>query len=183
MRLISAVFVLLVGTGISRADVGINVLLSGQVAPGVYGQVRLGNEGPPPLVYARPMLIDAMPAPPPPIYLHVPPGHARNWRRHCHEYDACNRPVYFIRSEEYEPGFDRRRYEREHGHDRGRWHDGDQRGYRQDPREGDPRGYREGPRDGDREHGDRERPRDDRDHGDRERPRDGDREHGGDGHD
>ncbi|MDP8983461.1 MAG: hypothetical protein M3N97_00175 [Pseudomonadota bacterium] len=183
MRLISAVFVLLVGTGISRADVGINVLLSGQVAPGVYGQVRLGNEAPPPLVYARPMLIDAMPAPPPPIYLHVPPGHARNWRRHCREYDACNRPVYFIRSEEYEPGFDRRRYEREHGHDQGRWHEGDQRGYREGdqrgyrdgPREGDQRGYREGPRGGD-DSRDRERPRDDREHG-------GGRERGGDGHD
>jgi hypothetical protein len=45
-----------------------------------------------------------------PIYLHVPPGHAKNWRKHCHEYHACNRPVYFVRSKEYEPG-----YVRDHG--------------------------------------------------------------------
>ncbi|TLZ58930.1 MAG: hypothetical protein E6K20_16985, partial [Gammaproteobacteria bacterium] len=37
---------------------------------------------------------------------------------HCHEYNACNRPVYFVRSAEYEPGFrmDRWREEHEHGH-------------------------------------------------------------------
>jgi hypothetical protein len=127
MRLVSIVSVLLVSTGMCRAgDLSVNVLVSGQVAPGVYGRVQLGNERPPPLVYAQPMLVEAIPAPPPPIYLHVPPGHARHWRKHCREYNACNRPVYFIRSEEYEPGFDRRKYEREHEHDdRGRWRDGD----------------------------------------------------------
>src|SRR2546425_10235251 len=26
-----------------------------------------------------------------PIYLHVPPGHAKHWRKHCHEYNACDR--------------------------------------------------------------------------------------------
>jgi hypothetical protein len=154
MRLVSMVAVLLVGTGACRAgDLSVNVILSGQVAPGVYGQVQLGNDRPPPLVYVQPMLIEAQPAPPPPIYLHVPPGHARNWRKHCREYNACNRPVYFIRSAEYEPGFDRASYDREH-EDRGRG------------------------RDGDHEHGDRERWQDgDHEHGDRERRQDGDREH------
>jgi hypothetical protein len=132
MRLvISMAAVLFVGIGTCHAgDLSVNVILSGQVAPGVYGQVQLGNDRPPPLVYTQPMLIVAQPQPPPPIYLHVPPGHARNWRKHCREYNACNRPVYFIRSAEYEPGFDRARYDREH-EDRGR-------------------------RDGDHEHGDRE---------------------------
>ncbi|MDP9011945.1 MAG: hypothetical protein M3O41_04665 [Pseudomonadota bacterium] len=127
MRLISIVSILLASTGICRAgDLSVNVLVSGQVAPGVYGRVQLGNERPPPLVYAQPMLVEAIPAPPPPIYLHVPPGHAKHWRKHCREYNACNRPVYFIRSEEYEPGFDRRNYEREHAHDdRGGWREGD----------------------------------------------------------
>jgi hypothetical protein len=133
MRLVSIVSVLLVGTGIARADgLNLQVLLSGQVAPGVYGQVQLGNAPSPPLVYAQPMLIEAQPAPPPPVYLHVPPGHAKNWRKHCREYNACNRPVYFIRSEEYAPGFDRRVYDREHEHDdrrrdgdHDRWQDGD----------------------------------------------------------
>ena len=122
MRLISVVAVLFVGAGICRAgDLDIHVILSGEVAPGVYGQVQLGSERPPPLVYAQPMLIVPQRVPPPPVYLHVPPGHAKNWRKHCREYNACNRPVYFVRSQEYEPGYvprDREHYrDHEHGRD------------------------------------------------------------------
>ena len=121
-------------------NVSVNAVITGQVVPGVYGQVVIGNQPPPPVVYQQPMLV----APPPvvvgvppmePIYLHVPPGHAKHWRKHCHEYHACDRPVYFVRSAEYEPGFDRERWEHEHGHghghdrdedhDRGRGHDRD----------------------------------------------------------
>src|ERR1700738_4031348 len=105
-------------------DLGIQVILSGEVAPGVYGQVQIGNASPPPLVYAQPMLIEVQQAPPPPVYLHVPPWHARNWRRHCREYNACNRPVYFVRSAEYEPDYARRRHDREDDHGRENGHDG-----------------------------------------------------------
>src|SRR6202040_2627519 len=117
--IVSMVAVTLAGAGVGRAgDLGINVILSGQVAPGVYGQVQFGNAAPPPVVYAQPMLIVPQDAPPPPVYLHVPPGHARNWRRYCREYNACNRPVYFVRSAEYEPDYERRRYDDEHRHER-----------------------------------------------------------------
>jgi hypothetical protein len=37
--------------------------------------------------------------------MHVPPGHARNWRKHCSRYQACGVPVYFVKSAEYEPGY------------------------------------------------------------------------------
>lgn len=124
MRMIMIAAAVLIGSGVVRAgDLDIHVLLSGQVAPGVYGQVQLGNGPSPRLVYAQPMLIEAQPAPPPPIYLHVPPGHARNWRKHCHEYNACNRPVYFVRSQEYDPGYVRRgppERHRDQDYDRGR---------------------------------------------------------------
>jgi hypothetical protein len=116
----------LAGASVGRAgDLGINIILSGQVAPGVYGQVRLGNTAPPPLVYAQPMLIEPQSAPPPPVYLHVPPGHAKNWRKYCRQYNACNRPVYFVRSAEYEPDYERRRHDDDHGHDRDRHDDHD----------------------------------------------------------
>ena len=36
-----------------------------------------------------------------PIYLHVPPGHEKKWRKHCREYDACGRPVYFVQDNWY----------------------------------------------------------------------------------
>lgn len=89
----------------SAGDLGIHVVLQGDVAPGVYGQVRLGNGGPPPVVYERPTVIVHEAGPMEPVYLHVPPDHARHWRHHCHEYNACNRPVYFVRSEEYQRGY------------------------------------------------------------------------------
>ena len=126
MRLIMLVAVSLVGTGLSYAGgLDIQVMLSGEVAPGLYGQVNLGNERPPPVVYAQPMLIEPQAAPPPPIYLHVPPGHAKNWRVHCHEYNACNRPVYFVRSQEYDPEYQRhyQEHERDRELERQRWQD------------------------------------------------------------
>jgi hypothetical protein len=110
---------LMAGAGVSRAgDLDLHVILSGQVAPGVYGQVRLGSDPPPPVVYAQPMLIEPQASPPPAVYLHVPPGHAKNWRKHCHEYHACGRPVYFVRSEEYAPGYVRRDHGHYHDYDR-----------------------------------------------------------------
>lgn len=118
-------------------DLGIHIILSGQVAPGVYGQVQIGNEAPPPLVYAQPMLIEPQEVAPPPVYLHVPPGHARNWRRYCRAYNACNRPVYFVRSAEYAPDYERRRHHHDnedddHDHGRGHGHDQDHNHDRQD---------------------------------------------------
>lgn len=105
-------------------SVSINAVISGQVVPGVYGQVVLGNAPPPPVVYAQPVLVQSVPvvvgAPPvEPIYLHVPPGHARHWSQHCQEYHACNRPVYFVKSAEYEPGY---HGHEEHGHGHGHGH-------------------------------------------------------------
>jgi hypothetical protein len=112
----------------------VNVIVNGEVAPGVYGRVEIGNAPPPPVFYPRPVTI-VRPAPrvvvAPPIYLHVPPGHARNWRKHCRRYDACGRPVYFVRSPEYETGY--RRDDREddrrqpHGRGHGRGHGPDHR--------------------------------------------------------
>jgi hypothetical protein len=128
--MVATAAVALAGAHVGRAgDLGINIIVSGQVAPGVYGQVQLGNTARPPLVYAQPMLIEPQAAPPPPVYLHVPPDHARNWRKHCREYNACNRPVYFVRSAEYAPDYERRKHEREddhgHGHDHDHDHDHD----------------------------------------------------------
>jgi hypothetical protein len=87
------------------ADINIHVLIPGEVRPGVYGRVDLGSAPPPPLVYAKPVIIvrEPRPAPLQPIYLHVPPGHAKNWSKHCKKYDACGRPVYFVMSDEYKP--------------------------------------------------------------------------------
>jgi hypothetical protein len=91
------------------SDAAVNVIVQGQVAPGVYGRVEIGNAPPPPVVYVEPVIITRPATPVPsatparPIYLHVPPGHAKDWKKHCKKYDACGQPVYFVKSAEYEP--------------------------------------------------------------------------------
>lgn len=86
------------------ADIDVRVIAAGEVAPGVYGRVEFGSGARPPLVYAEPVVI-VRPAPSvivQPVYLHVPPGHAKNWSKHCKHYNACSQPVYFVRSSEYD---------------------------------------------------------------------------------
>ena len=72
--------------------------LQGTLTPGVYGTVTFGNA--PPVVYTQPVIIQRSPVyvQQPPLYLHVPPGHAKKWSRHCARYNACNRPVYFVKA-------------------------------------------------------------------------------------
>ena len=115
--------VLACAAGAANAQVSVNATITGQVVPGVYGRVVIGNQ-PPPVVYAQPVVVQPVPVvvgepPVEPIYLHVPPGHAKHWRQHCREYHACNRPVYFVKSAEYEPGYHKHDHDRDHDHDHG----------------------------------------------------------------
>ena len=73
--------------------------LQGALTPGVYGTVTFGNAPPPPVIYTQPVIIERAPVyvQQPPLYLHVPPGHAKKSSRHCARYNACNRPVYFVK--------------------------------------------------------------------------------------
>ena len=79
----------------ATTNVGVSV---GIHQPGVYGRIEIGNQPPPVVVYPQPVVI----APTPiavyqrPIYLYVPPGHQKNWSRHCGRYGACGQPVYFV---------------------------------------------------------------------------------------
>jgi hypothetical protein len=106
-------------SAVHAQSVSVNATITGEIVPGVYGQVVLGDRPPPPVVYAQPTIVQPAPvvvgAPPvEPIYLHVPPGHAKNWHKYCHQYHACDRPVYFVKSAEYEPGY--RPDHHDHGH-------------------------------------------------------------------
>ena len=93
-----------------HAGTDVRVIISSEVAPGIYGRVEYGNDRPPPVLYATPTVIvrPAQPVQVQPIYLHVPPGHAKNWRKHCGKYNACGTPVYFVKSAEYEPKKDKK---------------------------------------------------------------------------
>jgi hypothetical protein len=122
---IAAACVLALCAASAQAQPNVNIIVGGEVAPGVYGRVEIGNAPPPPVFYPRPVTIVR---PPPrvvveePIYLHVPPGHAKHWSKHCRAYNACGRPVYFVRSAEYEPGYRPDRHDDEHGPGKGRGH-------------------------------------------------------------
>ena len=100
----------------------VNVSIDGQVAPGVYGRINIGNGPAPVLVYAQPVMIyqPVRPVQASPIYLSVPPGHAKKWGKHCQKYNACGQQVYFVRTAEYEPGYrdERGRKDKHDKHDK-----------------------------------------------------------------
>lgn len=64
--------------------------------PGFYGRLDLGGFPSPRLLYPQALIIDRVATPPAPVYLRVPPGHAKNWAKHCHRYNACRQPVFFV---------------------------------------------------------------------------------------
>jgi hypothetical protein len=83
------------------ADVSASVAVS---QPGFYGQINIGDFPRPAVIYAEPVWV-ARPAKVvyvQPVYLRIPPGHEKHWKKHCHEYDACGRPVYFVREDWYQ---------------------------------------------------------------------------------
>lgn len=86
---------LLAAASASAADVGVSVNIS---EPGFWGRVDIGTT-PPPLVYAQPVIITPGRVHERPIYLRVPPGQEKKWSRYCARYDACGRPVYFVRAD------------------------------------------------------------------------------------
>ena len=112
-----AVITVSVSTSIHATGVGVSVDIG---EPGFYGRLDIGNYPRPQVIYRRPIVVERVAVDRPPIYLRVPPGHAKHWRQHCRRYDACGERVYFVQdgwyAREYVP-----RYRRQHGdrhHDR-----------------------------------------------------------------
>jgi len=102
----------------ANVDVNINI---GQ--PGYYGRIDIGDFGRPQLIYSEPRVIYRNVSPRDPVYLRVPPGHAKNWRKHCGKYNACGERVYFVQDSwyerEYVPRYQARHQDRrEHREDR-----------------------------------------------------------------
>ncbi len=106
------------------ADVGVSINVD---QPGLYGQINIGNVAPPQVIYSQPVIVQRAPEyRGGPLYLHVPPGHEKHWNKHCAEYNACGRPVYFVREDwynnEYAPSRSRDDGDDEHGHGHGNGH-------------------------------------------------------------
>lgn len=91
-------FSLLAATAAAQAGTNVGVSI-GINQPGVYGRVDIGHVPQPALIVARPVLVapQRVVVQQQPVYMYVPPGHQRNWSKHCASYGACAQPVYFVR--------------------------------------------------------------------------------------
>ena len=134
-KLVPALLVILAAcaTPILAADVGLTISVG---EPGFYGELNIGDIGRPRLINAEPVLVERRYRDLAPVYLRVPPGHARDWRRYCDRYNACARPVYFVRDDWYRDVYvpkyreihgqgGERREDHRRGKDRGRGRDRD----------------------------------------------------------
>lgn len=135
----TAIAATIVVTPALAADVGVSISIG---EPGFYGRLDIGSFPQPQVIYRRPIMIERVPMDRPPIYLRVPPGHAKHWKKHCREYNACGERVYFVQdswySREYVP-----RYQKQHRGHRSEGRDGrgdDNRGNKKNNGKGHDRG-------------------------------------------
>jgi hypothetical protein len=104
--------------------------------PDYYGRLDMANYPPPQLIYRYPTAIGRVPTKSTPVYLHVPPGQAKNWRKHCSAYHACDERVLFVQDKwynsEYVPRYqkqnsDRRDYNGDEHNNDHHWNQNDHR--------------------------------------------------------
>jgi hypothetical protein len=104
----------------AQVDVGVSIQIS---QPGVYGRIDIGRYPQPQVIETRPILI-AQPrvvvVRPQPVYMWVPPGHRKNWRKHCAAYGACATPVVFVRDDWYDHHVQPHGQQKGKGYDKGR---------------------------------------------------------------
>ena len=129
--LVTALALGAIGSAMAQPSVGLSIGIN---QPGIYGQINIGALPAPALVAPQPVIIARGSVDAPPAYLYVPIAEQRNWRRYCGKYNACGRPVYFVREDwvrdryaHEHPGWDHRgapaahaerRQEERHDHDR-----------------------------------------------------------------
>jgi hypothetical protein len=77
----------------------LNETAGGPLRPGVYGRIQVRNAPPPPLISPHPVIAvkELGPVKGEPLYLYLPAGQVRKWAKYCERYQACERPVYFVR--------------------------------------------------------------------------------------
>lgn len=84
------------------ADVG---TLGGLGEPDPYGQIEIdaGNFPHPQVLFPKPVVIRQVDVGEAgtPVYMHVPEEHAKNWRKHCQKYNACDQRVFFVEDNWY----------------------------------------------------------------------------------
>lgn len=142
----------------STPQVGVSIQVS---QPGVYGRIDIGQFPKPQVVLAQPVIIErpvvvvqggsvlqqaqqkVHEKAREPVYLWVPPGHRKNWRKHCREYGACGVPVYFVDDRWY----DQHVHPKGKGRGKGRDDDDGHKGHGKGHGKGDGHGHGKGKND------------------------------------
>ncbi|RFP16251.1 MULTISPECIES: hypothetical protein [unclassified Duganella] len=119
------------------SDVGVSINI-GQ--PGFYGRIDIGDYPQPQVIYREPMIVQrpVRYVESAPIYLRVPPGHAKHWDKHCGAYNACGQRVYFVQDGWYQNQYVPR-YRDRHGDGRHEERHDDRHDDRRDDRHDDRR--------------------------------------------
>lgn len=111
-RLLCAAALSVAAIPVQAADVGLSITVGD---PNFYGRIDIGGFPQPRLVFPQPVIVEHVATPPAPVYLHVPPGHAKHWSKYCREYNACGQRVYFVDDDWYNREYVPRYQERHHG--------------------------------------------------------------------
>ena len=101
MKKLLALLLLVAGAApLYAADVAVTINVGD---PRFYGQLDVVGYPQPQLVYPEPVVIQPVPvgAVIQPVYVRVPPGQAKDWKKHCKKYGLCGRPVYFVQDAWY----------------------------------------------------------------------------------
>lgn len=103
----------------AQTSVGVSIGIN---QPGVYGRIDIGNFPQPQLIYAQPVIITrpVQYVQQQPVYLYVPPGHQKNWKKHCGRYNACAQPVYFVKEDWVRERYEENHRDDDHGHGHGK---------------------------------------------------------------
>ena len=112
----SAVALLMSAAGAAHAQY-VNLTVGGEFSPGVFGQISIGNNPPPPVINDTPVVAGTVVVGAPVMYLHVPEEHRRDWKHNCARYNACGRPVRFVKVDEKNPWWKHQEVRHEERHD------------------------------------------------------------------
>lgn len=85
--------------------------------PGFFGRIDLGDIQQPQLIYREPRILEPRYRDRVPLYLVVPYGHSKNWKKYCSRYNACSHPVYFVNEQWYNDSYAPQYREKHNKHD------------------------------------------------------------------
>ncbi len=115
-----------IDTEVLAADIGLSINI-GQ--PNFYGRLDTNGYPRPRVIYRHPKSIQRVPINQPPVYMRVPPNHAKNWSKHCSKYNACGDRVLFVQDNWYRRDYAPRYQEQNGGYQQQRNDNNGSRGH------------------------------------------------------